>query len=118
MDALEFCKVVQEICAMHHACVECEFSKLQGMCNINGKDADHSAMAEIAEKWRKEHPVRTRKDALLGIFPTVEEDDGVPVLCPKEMDEDWDRCGIGGQTCEDCRHEYWLAEADENDDER
>ena len=117
MDALEFCKVVQEICATRRTCVGCEFSKLHSLCRINGKNVDHSVMIEIAEKWRKERPKRTRKDALLELFPTVEEYAGAPVLCTKEMDEDWDGCSIGGQTCEECRRTFWLAEVDENDGE-
>ena len=43
-------------------------------------------VVEVVEKWDKEHPVKTRKSALLEIFPTVIlSEDGIPIICPHDM---------------------------------
>ena len=69
---------------------------------------------EIILKWCEEHPVETRQDRFLKMFPNAKVDDGVLVCCPKWVDKDF-RCDMSGRLCTECRKEYWLAEVDENE---
>lgn len=55
---------------------------------------------------------RTNKDVLVAAFPDAYVcPDGVPLACPLSLDKHYD-CGKF-MNCEECRHEYWLAEMDE-----
>lgn len=74
---------------------------------------------EIILKWCKEHPVETRQDRFLKMFPNTKiNSDGIIMISPCTLE--------GGETipknfpcspctddCVECRKEYWLAEVDE-----
>lgn len=65
---------------------------------------------EIVEKWAKEHPIKTRQDVFLELYPSAALDgDGVLNVRPCDMVKDF-ICyvGIG---CKECRKEYWEGEA-------
>lgn len=59
-------------------------------------------------------PKLTNKDVLLAAFPRMVMDGDVPASCPRIMDRDIHIQHCAGRSCDECRHEYWLAEADEN----
>jgi hypothetical protein len=59
-------------------------------------------------------PKRTNKDVLLAAFPRMVMDGDVPASCPRIMDRDIHIQHCAERSCDECRHEYWLAEADEN----
>lgn len=70
---------------------------------------------EIILKWCKEHPVETRQDRFLKVFPKMKVDnDGVSVCCPKWADKDF-KCDMKDLTCDECRKEFWLTEVYENE---
>lgn len=105
------------MCKFHKECANCPliYKKTHcESCNIFiGKNPDKAN--EIILKWCEEHPVETRQDRLLKMFPHSETDnDGVLVCCPKWVDKDF-RCDMSGRLCTECRKEYWLAEVDENE---
>lgn len=56
---------------------------------------------------------RTKKDVLLAAFPRMVMDGDVPALCPRIMDRDINFQHCAGRRCYECRHEYWLSEAQE-----
>lgn len=58
-------------------------------------------------------PKRTNKDVLLAAFPRMVIDGDVPALCPRIMDRDILIQHCAGRSCDECRHEYWLAEVEE-----
>lgn len=74
---------------------------------------------EIIIKWCEEHPVETRQDRFLKMFPNAKiNSDGIIMISPCTLE--------GGETipknfhcspctddCVECRKEYWLAEVDE-----
>ena len=74
---------------------------------------------EIILKWCKEHPVETRQDRFLKMFPNTKiNSDGIIMISPCTLE--------GGETipknfpcspctddCVECRKKYWLAEVDE-----
>lgn len=67
----------------------------------NPKEAE-----EIITKWAEEHPIKTRQDVFLELYPSAALDgDGVLNVRPCDMVKDF-ICyvGIG---CKECRKEYW-----------
>lgn len=68
---------------------------------------------EIILNWCKEHPVETRQDRLLKIFPNAKIDNcGTLIFCPRWVDKDF-KCNRERLSCAACEKEYWLAEVDE-----
>ncbi len=97
-------------------CTKCPLSiystKTKVFCNVFLREHPDKAN-EIILKWCKEHPVETRQDRFLKMFPNAETDnDGVLVCCPKWVDKDF-RCDMSGRLCTECRKKYWLAEVEE-----
>ena len=69
---------------------------------------------EIILNWCKEHPVKTRQDEFLKMFPNAKIVDGIIGICPKHFETAY-ACKATKCTCHDCRKSYWLAEVDENE---
>ena len=65
---------------------------------------------EIILNWCKEHPIKTRQSEFLKMFPNAKIDNGVVVICPKNVEATL-RCGV--KDCGKCSEEYWLAEVEE-----
>ena len=72
---------------------------------------DHTPTAEPSQT---PEPKRTNKDVLLAAFPRMVMDGDVPASCPRIMDRDIHIQHCAGRSCDECRHEYWLAESEEN----
>ena len=79
---------------------------------------------EIILKWREEHPVETRQDRFLKMFPNAKIDGGgaidiAPCIMEKgRYDMTAQSCTMSHKytNCGQCRKEYWLAEVDENNE--
>lgn len=110
MDDVLFLKTISRMCSNYDLqCNGCpigieskkEYLKCYSFIKFHIEEA-----VEIVEKWMKEHPVKTRKSALLEIFPTVIlSEDGIPIICPHDMGQ------IGCHTtCEECCKEFWTEE--------
>lgn len=70
---------------------------------------------EIILKWCDEHPVETRQDRFLKMFPNAQKlYTGILRICPKIVDETLD-INCPGRPCFGCYKEYWLAEVKENE---
>ena len=67
---------------------------------------------EIILKWCEEHPVETRQDRLLKMFPNARTCNGVIDICPISFGME---CSVGDKCCSECKKEYWLVEVDENE---
>ena len=101
------------VCASFEKCSECILLKFCAeRQNIFSNDIDKAN--EIILNWCKEHPIETRQDRFLKIFPNAELLDKIIKVCPNEIDI---VSGIdcGKQSCDTCRKNYWLAEAKENE---
>ena len=76
---------------------------------------------EIILKWIKEHPIKTRQDKFLEMFPNAKiRSDGVLDFPPCHIDkgeyiETGRLCSAehGYGSCDECRKNYWLAEVEE-----
>ena len=56
----------------------------------------------IVEKWSKEHPAKTRKQALLEVFPkaVLTEGNDTPIFCVKNFGYKVDNCAR--TSCKEC----------------
>lgn len=64
----------------------------------------------IVEKWGREHPVRTRQDDILKLFPNIDKiNSGVIDLCPAYLGINID---CTWQSCDQCMADYWLTEVE------
>ena len=98
-------------------CSECPLHlSARGMCLGCGEfiiDLTDKAN-EIILNWCKEHPVETRQDRFLKMFPNAERYNGIVSACPRIVDSKY-ICRMSTGTCEDCYKKYWLAEVEEDD---
>lgn len=116
MDAVEFLKTLHRMCDRH--CTNCEFGKrLCGFvtsCTVWRKTHPEEAV-EIAEKWAKEHPVKTRQSVFLEQYPEAAiSKDGAIAICPLEISAAYSgACNKGNSdVCADCKRQFWLAEVE------
>ena len=73
-------------------------------------------MNEIILNWCKEHPVKTRQDKFLEMFPNASKNnDKIIDICPKIVDIRVQCKSEDGLSCPDCQKSYWLAEVEENE---
>lgn len=92
-------------------CAQCPM--VNAKCNIAALDNIEIDKAnEIILKWCKEHPVETRQDRFLKMFPNAKIDNcGMLILCPRWIDKDF-KCNRQRLCCTECEKEYWLAEVE------
>ena len=114
MDAVEYLKTLCRMC--HCECLKCEFGKARSgfeTCPVWQRTHPKEAV-EIAEKWAKEHPIKTRQSEFLKLFPgaDVGEKDGCLTLAPCNIYEKM-RKECGAPKCSECRKAFWLAEVEE-----
>lgn len=112
MDAVEFLKTLRRMC--NSECRECELGKRLGAldtCALWQKAHPEEAV-EIAEKWAKEHPAKTRQSEFLKLFPNAQTDSGCLNACPMDV---FGNTGIdcNKRTCFECKKEFWLAEVED-----
>lgn len=78
---------------------------------------------EIILNWVKEHPVKTRQDEFLKMFPNAQiSSDGVIEITPCAIEKNkhiTSNCSCpvahGFNNCDECRKGYWLEEVKENE---
>lgn len=106
------------MCNFYGECTNCPFDYEKthcGTCNIfMGIHPDKAN--EIILKWCEEHPVETRQDRFLKMFPNANICRGCLEISPCNVDIRQfysEKCGT--KSCAQCRKEYWLAEVDENE---
>lgn len=117
MDAVEFLKTLNRMC--HCECLKCEFGKARSgfeTCPVWQRTHPKEAV-EIAEKWAKEHPAKTRQSEFLEHYPNARiAPDGVISISPCLMEPQ--NYPISDDDCEStpcdiCRRKFWLAEVEE-----
>ena len=66
---------------------------------------------EIILKWCEEHPIKTRQEKFLEMFPNASVDiNGVLVIYPCKLEKEV-KCR--SKHCEECRRNYWNEEVEE-----
>ena len=97
---------------------ECKYCPLGSSNNKKGITCDQITRKypdkanEIILKWCEEHPVKTRQDKFLEIYPNANVSGGVVRVCPSDI-ESSRHCQFPKCKCLDCLRNYWLAEVDE-----
>lgn len=66
---------------------------------------------EIILKWCEEHPIKTRQEKFLEMFPNASVDiNGVLVIYPCKLEKE---AKCRSKHCEECRRNYWSEEVEE-----
>lgn len=113
MDAVKFLKTLRRMCNCE--CHKCEFGKARSgfeTCPVWQRTYPEEAVA-IAEKWAKDHPIKTRQSEFLKQWPEarINDADGVLKIQPCSLNRDMgSKCK--GVPCEECRKAFWLAEVE------
>lgn len=106
------------MCKKMSNCDDCPLGRNKNEENLDCEDfvvEEVDKANEIILKWCKEHPVETRQDRFLKIFPNAKIDNcGTSILCPRWVDKDF-KCNRQLLCCAECCKEYWLAEVKENE---
>lgn len=101
-----------KLCKSFNTCGSCP---LFAFCSAKVERFDADKANEIILNWCEEHPVETRQDRFLKIFPNAKIDNcGTSILCPRWVDKDF-KCNRQRLCCAECCKEYWLAEVKENE---
>ena len=102
------------ICKKHDNCKNCPLGLYN---NGKGKSCDYLIRTspdkanEIILKWIKEHPIKTRQNKFLEMFPNaILDDNGVLNVEPCDFDKDYSANDCSKFSCPDCRKKYWLEE--------
>lgn len=101
------------MCKFYKNCDDRALAKTTAMCQVFIEEHPDKAN-EIILNWCKEHPVETRQDRFLKMFPNADICRGCLEISPCNVDIrqfDSEKCGT--KSCAKCRKEYWLAEVDE-----
>lgn len=77
---------------------------------------------ETILNWCEEHPIETRQDRFLKMFPKAKvTSDGLVSICPTGLDKNYkcrlcsDHVDVSRCDCTECMNNYWLAEVDKNE---
>ena len=121
MDAKEFFSEAGRLCGSDDV-MDMDEEMKEDLCTLLGLRADedrfkngYDDLVDYVEKWSKDHPLKTRQEALIQRFPRQCLDaNGIAMICPADFDTRvrFDRCS---GDCAECRKEYWTSPADEED---
>lgn len=112
MDAVEYLKTLNRMC--HCECLKCEFGKARSgfeTCPVWQRTHPKEAV-EIAEKWAKEHPAKTRQSEFLKHYPNAKISLGCLNACPMDVFGDTE-ASCNRQSCYECKKAFWLAEVED-----
>ncbi len=130
MDAVTYIKEYKRMCEYFDskenpasACEGCPLEWLPNGCHmIEIADNAEKCVAAV-EKWAKEHPVITRQNKLLNLFPLMDAiEDGCIEICPLLFDRSFhDRNDRGwctendNKVCPECKRRFWMEELKEGE---
>lgn len=124
MDAAEFLKTRARICRTQETCPGCQLEFFCDKDFAEQNTGDYIAKAiSAAEQWAKEHPVITRQNKLLNLFPLMDAiEDGCIEICPLLFDRSFhDRNDRGwctendNKVCPECKRRFWMEELKEGE---
>lgn len=130
MDAVTYIKEYKRMCEYFDskenpasACEGCPLEWLPNGCHmIEIADNAEKCVADV-EQWAKEHPVITRQNKLLNLFPLMDAiEDGCIEICPLLFDRSFhDRNDRGwctendNKVCPECKRRFWMEELKEGE---
>ena len=111
----DYARFMKEYCKNQERCDGCPLmDRSTGMlCDDFIREHSEEANENIL-KWCEKHPIETRRDKFLEIYPNADTSNGSIAICPKAIDKTV-KCGhvALANICSDCKRNYWLAEVDE-----
>lgn len=113
MDVIDFVKTAIRICSTieHGYCYTCPFANSNFCIENTLGNIDLETLGEaahIAEKWAKEHPIKTKGTEFVKAFPHAQlGEDGYSAICPNALDKTW-KCRK--TDCKGCRANFWNQE--------
>nr|DAO23096.1 MAG TPA: 14-3-3 protein gamma [Caudoviricetes sp.] len=119
MDAVKFVKEYLRMCTKVDVCEDCPIYKTD-FCTVPAKERSQESaeeIVELVEKWSAAHSRKTRQSVFLKQYPEAPVgDNGILRACPtsisaKYMDKRG-RCNNMGRSCDDCKREFWMQEAE------
>lgn len=117
MDAVEFFKTVNRLCKNQRHCAECPICKNGVSCMVKADDDSIKSIEETVskvEQWAKEHPINTRQNKFLKMFPNADLCKDVIDISPCSIEKEMKKC-CGDRNCGECKRTYWLTEVNDND---
>lgn len=80
---------------------------------------DRSEIEPAIDKWIEDHPITTRQSELLKIFPkatkmVMDNNEVVVAICPRTVDDTFDKSTCARVSCVTCQKEYWSQEMTED----
>ena len=117
MDAVEFFKTVNRLCKNQRHCAECPICKNGVSCMVKADDDSIKSIEETVskvEQWAKEHPINTRQNKFLKMFPNADLCKDVIDISPCSIEKEMKKC-CGDRNCGECKRTYWLTEVTDND---
>ena len=123
MDAIKFIKERNRMCKTYTP-KHCEGCPANNPNNYGGEGIacimidkiDAERLVPIVEKWSAAYPLKTRRSVFLKQYPNVRLDSrNIPYICPADVYGDTvcpRNKEVNNIICYDCRHEFWLKEAD------
>ncbi len=105
------------LCGTVITCDNCPMCATRNGINLSCDDLlikNPDKANEIILKWCEEHPIKTRQDKFLKMFPNAPLVDEVINICPNIIDIQYN-VDCDEFSCEQCKKSYWLAEVDENE---
>lgn len=115
MDAIEYIKTRCRLCKSKDRCSECPLrNKEDGRCIAYVSEYAEKAV-QIVEQWAKNHQTKTRQSEFLKQFPGASVTDGTLDIRPCIIEKSVKCIALEGESCDDCRREYWLEEVTNND---
>lgn len=111
MDAVEYVKALHRLCKSQDGCFECILNCEDG-CIAAASRYDKNAVS-IVEQWEKEHPIKTRQNKFLRMFPNADLCRDVIDISPCSIEKEMKKC-CGDRNCDECKRTYWLTEVTDN----
>lgn len=110
MDAVKFINERRRMCDSYNICSECPIHSDTKMDCDKYLNTNPENYVKTVEKWSDDHPVKTRQNEFLKMFPNAKILNGTILICPKHIDMTlYVECP---SSCDDCRENYWLAEVE------
>lgn len=108
----DYARFTRAHCFVGDECASCPLKSLHCGIRYTGSE-ELTKINEIILNWCKEHPIKTRQNEFLKMFPNAQKlNTGILSICPKIVDETFD-INCCNRPCSGCYKEYWLAEVEE-----
>lgn len=100
------------MCRTYDNCYDCPLSTSADDCLFTTMDkGNENVVVDRAEKWAKEHPIKTRQSEFLKMFPNARTSDGVLSVRPCDVNYAY-KCNRYDDCGNKCRRDYWLQEVE------